>query len=84
MARTKRAPKKEPLIVTQMRLAKVDTPHGEYLRFMWLQTADGEITETQFLNNYFDDQHACQTVIQGMIEAMQLPVICVNTIAKRH
>jgi hypothetical protein len=67
-----------------MRLAKVDTPHGEYLRLMWLETTDGEISETQFVNNYFDSPQAVQIVINGMVEALQLPIVCVNTIAKRH
>lgn len=82
--KAKAAKKAEPVVITQMRVAKVDTPHGEFLRFMWLQTTDGEITETQFVSNYYDDLPAAQIVIQGMIEAMQLPVVCVNTIAKRH
>lgn len=85
--RTKKAaeaPKPEPLVVTQMRVASVDTKHGTFLRFMWLQTTDGEVTDKQFLNNYFDDPQACQIVIQGMIEAMQLPVLHVTTIETKH
>jgi len=76
--------KKKPLVISQMRIGLVDTNHGQFYRLMLIETTDGEITDSQFLHNYFSDPSDIHHVIHGATAALQLPVITVSLIEKKH
>jgi hypothetical protein len=77
-------PAREPHVVCELRVVRVKTMHGEFFRLVELETTDGEITSSQFAHDYFQDPADIYDRANAIVAAMQLPILDMSCIHRKH
>lgn len=75
---------KEPRVVTTLRLVHMDTPRGEFLRFMYVQqTEDGSTFSMEPPECVFDSYQEASEFAYSQSVAAQLPVLHVQRLGNK-
>jgi len=81
---TKEGKVHEPVVVTAMRVAEVTTQHGVFYRLIKLETTDGQVSNVEFANNYFNEPHEIAMRAADIEQAMMMPIITLDSVSTKH
>lgn len=88
MAKRKKAPVANPkdsgTIVSMVRVVEVITKHGTFYRLVYLDTRDGAIVSCDFVNDYYAEPSEIVERASAIMNAMQLPILTMDSINRKH
>lgn len=67
-----------------LRIVQVQTPHGDFLRLMYVTERNGEVVSIDPVHEYFQEMQEIALRLDHIADALMLPVISGLSVSYRH